>query len=118
MDILRVSNLCCSGRHGYHEAEREQPQAFRVSVALYLELQATATSDDLSQGVNWAGIRKGVKKIVEGESLKLVETLAWRILLQMFEYPAVSEAEVTVEKLEAWEDAIPSITFRRLRSEL
>lgn len=65
--------------YGYHGAlpeEKKLGQRFRVTVSLATNLQEAGRTDNLDKTVNYAEVYELCKMIVEGEPVKLIETIA------------------------------------------
>jgi len=59
--------------------EREHGQEFRVDVELELDTRAAASSDDLSETVDYADLADRLAVVVSGKPVDLIETLAARL---------------------------------------
>lgn len=100
MDILTLKGLRFDAKHGYYEQERLEGNQFEVDLIFRLDLAPAGTSDELEQTLDYQAAEKIVKQVMEGPSVKLIETLAHRIGRQLFEtFPAVQQLEVYVRKL-------------------
>ena len=100
-DVVAVRGLRGRGRHGWYRAEREQGQEFVVDVELTLDTRAAAASDDLVDTVDYGTLGSDVVAILEGEPVRLIETLADRIAQRCLVDPRVRSARVTVHKPQA-----------------
>ena len=79
-------------------AERAEPQEFKVDVKVDADLAAPGTSDRVEDTVDYRQIYNIAKGVVEGESAKLIETLAERIADRVLEVPRVATVSVRVAK--------------------
>jgi dihydroneopterin aldolase len=119
-DRITLSGLRVPGRHGVYDFEREQGQDFVVDVTLELDTRPAAVTDDVSDTVDYGDLASGLAKVVGGEPVNLLETLAARLAGVCLADPRVGAAEVTVHKPQA---PIPltfgdvSVTIRRVRGE-
>jgi dihydroneopterin aldolase len=95
---IKLSGLTVHGRHGVYENEREQGQVFMVDVALEIDLDRSIASDDVADTVHYGELADELAAIVEGEPVKLIETLAARLLDHCLTRPLVEAATVTVHK--------------------
>jgi 7,8-dihydroneopterin aldolase/epimerase/oxygenase len=100
-DRIALTGLRGHGRHGWFDWEREQGQEFVVDVELSLSTAAAAASDDLADTVDYGAIASAVVALVEGEPVRLVETLAQRIADTCLVDPRVESVTVTVHKPQA-----------------
>jgi 7,8-dihydroneopterin aldolase/epimerase/oxygenase len=98
IDWIELRGLRARGRHGHLPAERELGQEFVVDVRLGLNLRPAATGDDLSRTVDYGALAGRLVKIVEGDPVDLIETLAERLAGACLEDEKVEEVEVTVHK--------------------
>lgn len=64
------------GYHGVFTEENKLAQRFKVDLTAELDLSKAGQTDDLEQTINYAELYHVCKDIVEGEPVKLVETLA------------------------------------------
>ncbi|MBX6377184.1 MAG: dihydropteroate synthase [Clostridia bacterium] len=76
--LVALRGLAFFGRHGVY-AEERRGQLFRVDVELEGDFEAAACSDDLADAADYAGIYEAVRRAVEGEPCRLLETLAARV---------------------------------------
>lgn len=85
MDYIHVNEMEFWGYHGVFAEETKLGQRFRVTLSLAVDLQAAGQTDDLDKTVNYAEAFFICQKIVEGEPVKLVETVAERIAADVLE---------------------------------
>jgi dihydroneopterin aldolase len=78
-DRISLRGLRAHGHHGVLPAEREHGQEFRVDVELDVDTRAAAAGDDLTETVDYAALADQLAKIVAGEPVNLIETLAARL---------------------------------------
>lgn len=100
-DRLTLTGLSGQGRHGVFDWERASPRPFVVDLVLHLDPRATAAAaagDDLAETVDYGALAAGAVARIEGEPVKLIETLAERIAADCLANERVSTAEVTVHK--------------------
>ncbi|MCW2641041.1 MAG: putative dihydroneopterin aldolase [Dactylosporangium sp.] len=119
-DRITLSGLRARGRHGVYDFERAQGQDFLVDVILELDLSVAAASDDVADTVHYGELAERLVKIVEGEPVNLIETLADRLVASCLLDGRVSAATVTVHKPQApipHEFADVAVTLRRRAGE-
>ena len=97
-DRLVFRNLTFYGYHGCEAAERKLGQRFEIDLALTLDLEPAATSDDLSKTIDDAAVYVIVRDIVEGPACNLIETVAERIATAVLEKTAPLSVWVRVCK--------------------
>ncbi|WP_166346458.1 dihydroneopterin aldolase [Phytoactinopolyspora limicola] len=118
-DRIELRAIAAYGRHGWFPHEREQGQPFVVDVTLGVDTRPAAASDELSDTVDYGILAERVVGVIEGEPVKLVETLAQRIADICLNDIRVEDVEVTVHKPEA-PTTVPvgdvTVTIRRART--
>lgn len=97
-DTIRLHNMQFYGRHGVNPEEQELGQRFEVDVELFVDTRAAAQHDDLHLTVNYAHVYRAVKRIVEEERFRLIETLAEHIATQLGRQFAPEGVRVRVRK--------------------
>ena len=98
VDRILLEGMSFSGRHGVRPAEREQDQEFVVDIEIEADLAAAGRTDQLADTVDYSAVRGVAKRTIEGESVKLLETLATRIADGVLALPKVRAVAVRVAK--------------------
>jgi dihydroneopterin aldolase len=98
MDRIQLEGMVFSGRHGVRPAERAEPQEFMVDIKVDADLLASGGSDRVEDTVDYRPIHAIAKGVIEGESVKLIETLAQRIANRVLELDGVVGVTVRVAK--------------------
>ena len=98
MDRILLEGMSLRGRHGVRPAERAQSQEFKVTVEVDCDLSEPGRTDRVEDTVDYRRIRAIAKEVIEGESQKLIETLAARIADRVLELPRVVEVSVRIAK--------------------
>lgn len=99
MDKIFVEGMKFYGYHGVYRAENELGQRFFADVILELDTRKSAVDDTLEDTVNYALVYALAQEIIEGEAVRLVETLANRLADQLMEsFPPVQGCTVKVTK--------------------
>jgi dihydroneopterin aldolase len=115
---ITLTGLRVRGHHGVYDFEREQGQDFLVDVVLEMDLAPAARSDDVADTVHYGELAERLVKIVAGEPVNLIETLADRLAAACLTDDRVDAATVTVHKPGApipHEFADVTVTIRRTR---
>lgn len=86
--IVFVENLELLGRHGVYPEERAEGRLYQFD--LEVELAAWETGDELTGTLDYRQLVAIVDGVVGGESVRLIETLAWRIVCAVFEQHAAA----------------------------
>lgn len=87
-----------NGRHGVRPAERENAQEFKVDIELEADLSEAGRTDQLMDTIDYSPVHAIAKQTIEGESVKLLETLAARIAGRVLELPRIRAVSVRVAK--------------------
>ena len=99
MGIIRVNNIRLFTNHGCLEEEAKIGSEYRVDVEVKADLTKSATTDELTDTVDYVHLNYIVKEEMAIRS-KLLEHVAQRILDRIFkEIQLVDEAEVSVAKI-------------------
>jgi dihydroneopterin aldolase len=98
-DCVFVRGLEFEGNHGYSAAERRGTRRFRVNLTLELPLGLPASSDRLSDTVNYWKVSEIVVSLGTRSTFRLLEALAGAIGAKIQEmYPHV-QVVIELEKL-------------------
>ena len=98
-DNLTISGMEFMACHGCLPEEKINPQLFSVDLSAGLSLEKAGKTDDISHTADYPAIYAAVEKIMAGESVKLIETLAERVALAVLSgFPIVESVKVTVHK--------------------
>ena len=98
MDRILLDGMSFQGRHGVRPAEREHPQEFKVDVEVDCDLSEPGRTDRIEDTVDYTKVRAIAKQVIEGESQKLLESLAGRIAERVLELPRVAAVAVRIAK--------------------
>jgi dihydroneopterin aldolase len=98
MDRILLEGMSFQGRHGVRPAEREVPQEFKVDIEVDCDLSEPGTTDRIEESVDYRQIHAIAKEVIEGESRKLLETLAARIADRVLKIPRVGAVTVRIAK--------------------
>lgn len=97
-DLVRVTGIAVTARHGVFPEEKVTPQLFVIDLAC--ALLPRPDSDDLATTVDYAQLATRVARVAAEGSVDLIETLAERVAATCLAEPMVAEVEVTVHKPE------------------
>ncbi|MDR7074880.1 dihydroneopterin aldolase [Fictibacillus barbaricus] len=99
MDKIYVNGMKFYGYHGVFPEEQKLGQRFNIDVMLTLDLSKAGLSDDLDATVNYKEVYDAVKEIMEGDSVKLLESLAESISATLLgKFTSIDETTVKVIK--------------------
>lgn len=100
-DTITLSGLRAHGFHGVFDHERTDGQEFVVDVVLELDLAPAAGSDDLADTIDYGELAGRLVAVLTGPAVRLIETLAERLVATCLADPGVVAATVTVHKPQA-----------------
>ncbi|RBY96122.1 dihydroneopterin aldolase [Blastococcus sp. TF02-8] len=117
-DRIAVRGIRAHAHHGVYDFERERGQMFRVDAVLELDTSAAAAGDDLDRTVNYADLAQQLHRVLTGDPVNLLETLAQQLADVCLANELVDAVEITVHKPEA-ELGVPfddvTVSIRRQR---
>jgi dihydroneopterin aldolase len=97
-DRISVRGMLFLARHGVTLEERLEPQPFEVDVELHKDLSGASASDELVDTIDYSALFSMVGTIVEGQSFRLIESLAGTIADAVLAGTEVTAVEVRVRK--------------------
>jgi dihydroneopterin aldolase len=100
-----VRDLELEANIGVYHREKGQLQPVRINIDLTVEETDGELGDKLANVVDYGAVVEGVKTILAGGHLNLVETLAEKIAAHCLEDARVKVARVRIEKLKVVPEA-------------
>ena len=100
-DRIEITGIRAVGHHGVYDFETRDGQPFVVDVTLWLDLAPAADTDDVTSTLDYGVVAQRVVHEIEGQPVRLIETLAHRIATRLLGHPALRQVEVTVHKPQA-----------------
>lgn len=98
-DKIYLSGLAFHGFHGALPEEIKLGQRFTIDLVLHLDLHDACESDQLVDSVDYSEVFELVRSVVEGDRVRLIETLAGRISAAIFaQFQRVQSIRVRVSK--------------------
>lgn len=98
-DRIFLRGVQVHGRHGVFEEERRLGQRFIFDVDYWLDLSASAKTDDIDASVSYADVHAVIVEIGAGEPVALLETLAENIAQALLaRFPVIEQVRVEVHK--------------------
>lgn len=98
LDRIALTGLRVFGYHGVMEHERRDGQEFVIDAVLWLDTRPAAATDDLSATVDYGTLAQRLAGLAAERPVRLIETLAQRLVSACLAEPAVAAAEVTIHK--------------------
>lgn len=104
-EIRRIflRNLALSASIGIHAHEKAARQRLLINVELFLKPQGDA-GDDISQVLDYDGVRQGIARLVEARHYNLQETLVEEIVALCLKQNGVLAVRVSTEKPDVYSD--------------
>lgn len=100
-DRITLTGVSARGFHGVLASEREKGQDFVVDLTAWVDLSTAASSDDLTDTIDYDLLAREIVAILQGEPVNLIEALAERIAEQALRHVGIVEVEVVVHKPQA-----------------
>ncbi len=100
-DVIRITGLTLHGYHGVFDDEKRDGQTFVIDVVVELDGRQASTTDTLDHTVDYSLVTDAVAAVVTGESVDLIETLAYRVAEAVVTFNGVRAVDVTVHKPDA-----------------
>jgi len=116
MDRIELRGMSFQGRHGVRSEERAQAQEFRVDIRVEADLTDAARTDHLEDTVDYRQLRAAAREAIEGESKKLLESLAGEIAERILRLPRVQGVSVRIAKRPASMQPIEAAAVRIYRT--
>jgi dihydroneopterin aldolase len=99
-----IRDLVLPCRIGVHDREKRGPQRVRLNVELLVEWPSSA-NDDYRRVLNYETTMAGLRALVQGKHVNLVETLAERLVDHCLQDARVKAARIELEKLDVYPEA-------------
>jgi dihydroneopterin aldolase len=97
-DRIELRGLTVRGHHGVFDHERRDGQDFVIDVTVWIDLEAAAASDDLTDTYDYGVLAQRTAAIVSGPPRNLIETVAAEIAEDVMTDERVHAVEVAVHK--------------------
>ena len=97
-DRIELRGLTVRGNHGVFAHEKRDGQDFLIDIIVWFDQRRAASSDDLTDTVDYGALAQGAAGIVAGPSRDLIETVAAEIAEQVLTDTRIAAVEVTVHK--------------------
>lgn len=97
-DRIELRGLKVRGNHGVFDHELRDGQDFVVDITAWLDLSAAATSDDLTDTLDYGVLAQRAADIIAGPPRQLIETVAAEIAEDVMRDERVHAVEVVVHK--------------------
>ncbi|MFK7954896.1 MAG: dihydroneopterin aldolase [Lysobacterales bacterium] len=117
-DSLLIENLTADARIGVHSFEQKTPQKIALDLKLFLDLSASAKSDQLSDALDYVTVSQALKSHIQQSRFGLIEALAescTQLLLNQF---PIAQVRLSLRKPGALPgDPVVGVTITRCRDD-
>lgn len=97
-DKITIEGVKIQPRIGVTPGERRLPQSCSADIILWGDFESAASTDSLSNAVDYGRVLQQVLEISHEREYNLVETLAYRIARQVLQEFAVNRVRVRLRK--------------------
>lgn len=102
MDKICIDDLKIFARHGVFEHENINGQNFYVSAVMYVDTERAGIHDSLEDSVDYGSVSLLIRKVMTGNTYKLIETAAQAVATAVLSnFSLVEKIEVEIRKPEA-----------------
>ena len=98
MDKVHIKNLEVEAIIGIFQWEREVKQIISVDIEMDFDNKKAASSDDISDALDYKKVGKRVSAYIQGSKAKLVESLAEKVAKIILKEFPVSRLVLTLSK--------------------
>lgn len=99
MGIVRLQRMTFYGYHGVSKAERETGRRFEVDCELEFDFAEAGQTDSLKNTIDYTRIYATIDDILTSHDVKLLETLATRIVERIIKDFPVQRVSTRVRKM-------------------
>ena len=97
---ILVRDLILKISVGVHGFEKKKKQRVKFNIDINTDPNLVPDDSNLDSIINYEDIIKNIKKITEKKHYSLLETLAEKIFLKLFENRKVKKVKLRIEKLD------------------
>jgi FolB domain-containing protein len=83
---------------GVYQEEREKEQEVEINLTMYADLSKPCVSDQITDTIDYKGVKQDILALVQSSQFFLVERLAGSIAELVLRHPRVMAVDVTVDK--------------------
>jgi dihydroneopterin aldolase len=98
-DRVEIRGLRFYGTHGVLESEQSSAQPFEVDLDLFVDSEAAAATDEVSDTADYSVAAEAAARVITGPPRRLLESLASEIAANVLEDERVSSVTVGLRKL-------------------
>lgn len=99
MDKIHIKNLEIYARHGVFPEENVLGQKFLVSAVMYTSTREAGKTDDLTKSIHYGEVSHFIKKFMEDNTCKLLETVVEKLAEEMLlTIPGLEKVNLELKK--------------------
>ncbi|MEM6707499.1 MAG: dihydroneopterin aldolase [Pseudomonadota bacterium] len=107
-DEIHIRGLRVKTIIGINEWERRVPQTLTLNLRLHLDIDSAASTQDVTQTLDYGAISAALRAHLARESYQLLETLATALCRWLLDsYPALARVDFEVRKF----DVVPGTEY-------
>lgn len=111
MDTVFLNNLIFWGFHGLTEKEKINAQRFLINISI--QTTSGNSEDNIAKTIDYRVIKELTGKIISKERFNLLETLAIRIIEDVFKNTSAESVTINIRKPDIWENGVPGVSITR-----
>jgi len=101
---ILVKDLILKISVGIHDFEKKKKQRVKFNLNINTDPGLVPNDNNLNSIINYEDIIKNIKKITNKKHYLLLETLAEKIFLKLFENKRVKKVKLRIEKLDVFQN--------------
>ena len=101
---ILVRDLVLKISVGIHDFEKKKKQRVKFNLDINIDPSLVPDDNNLNSIINYEDVIKNIKKITNKKHYLLLETLAEKIFLKLFENIRVKKVKLRIEKLDVFKN--------------
>ena len=101
---ILVRDLVLKISVGIHDFEKKKKQRVKFNLDINTDPSLVPDDNNLNSIINYEDVIKNIKKITDKKHYPLLETLAEKIFLKLFENTRVKKVKLRIEKLDVFKN--------------
>ncbi len=101
---ILVRDLILKISVGIHDFEKKKKQRVKFNLDINTDPDLVPNDNNLNSIINYEDVIKNIKKITDKKHYPLLETLAEKIFLKLFENIRVKKVKLRIEKLDVFKN--------------
>ena len=97
---VNIKNLILEISVGLHDFEKKKKQRVKFNIDINIDPNLIPDDNNLDSIINYEDVIKNIEKITNKKHYPLLETLAEKIFLKLFENRKVKKVKLRIEKLD------------------